>query len=287
MDPKSFLAQENRTGRILGAVGVLGLLVFLSAGFIPIGDAFRNADNSAETLAAVADVDSGKFFLSNLMQAIGLLLFAGPIVFMFLAANAREPRMRRVLVGLALAGPLFYAVSLMLRYTALDSASSQFLAPGSGFDPTSVDDADGVLQDQSTWNLSLGMQLAGVIAFAVSLVYTGLYAMRTGLMTRFWGTLVMALGASTVVIGPVPLFPVIIVFSLFALRAWPGGLPPAWEAGEAIPWTRPGEEPRRPVPAEGEEPARPEDFEGSAAELDPTRPGRRDNKRKRKRKQRG
>ena len=66
---------------------------------------------------------------------------------------------------------------------------------------------------------------------------------------------------------------------------WPGDMPPAWDAGEAIPWPQPGD---APPPAPSEEPASPEDFEGSATEVedDGERPGRRDNKRKRKRKAR-
>ena len=53
-------------------------------------------------------------------------------------------------------------------------------------------------------------------------------------------------------------------------------------------WPKHGEQPQT-AAAPGEEPAQPEDFEdvdGSATELTSERPGRRDNKKKRKRKQR-
>ena len=56
-----------------------------------------------------------------------------------------------------------------------------------------------------------------------------------------------------------------------------------------MPWPKPGEQPAPAPGDEGEELADPEDFEGTATEIEPAaeRPARRDNKRKRKRKQRG
>lgn len=82
-------------------------------------------------------------------------------------------------------------------------------------------------------SLETGIGLAGLLGFTIAVVYTALWAMRTGLLTRFWGALGLALGA------------VFVFFTLFTL-AWfiylglllvgwiPGGRPPAWEAGEAV-----------------------------------------------------
>ena len=79
------------------------------------------------------------------------------------------------------------------------------------------------------------------------MVYVPLQAQRTGLLTRFFATLGMALGVSSLFIVP--------ALSLLALMIWFGWLgftdprpgaaarPPAWDAGEAIPWPRPGEAP--------------------------------------------
>jgi hypothetical protein len=66
--------------------------------------------------------------------------------------------------------------------------------------------------------------------------------MRTGLLSRFWGSLGMVAGIAFV-LGP--LFLVTLVFfvylGLLILGLVPGGRPPAWEAGEAVPWPTPGE----------------------------------------------
>ncbi|HET8639676.1 MAG TPA: hypothetical protein VFL89_05440 [Solirubrobacterales bacterium] len=86
------------------------------------------------------------------------------------------------------------------------------------------------------------MGLAGGLALVVSLFYCGLWGMRTGLLTRFWGSLGMASGVAAL-IGLSPL--VLIWFfylGLLLIGKVPGGRPPAWAAGEAIPWPTPGEQ---------------------------------------------
>jgi hypothetical protein len=63
--------------------------------------------------------------------------------------------------------------------------------------------------------------------------------MRTGLLTRFWGSLGLALGAVFVFFTLFTLIWFIYLGLLFA--GWvPGGRPPAWAAGEAMPWPKGG-----------------------------------------------
>jgi hypothetical protein len=92
----------------------------------------------------------------------------------------------------------------------------------------------------------------GVLALVFGMIYTNLWCMRLGLLTRFWGALGMAFGLFLVI----PLFPPIpglvlwfAVTGLMLAGLWPRPLPPAWAAGEAIPWQRPGDD-LGPPPAE-------------------------------------
>jgi hypothetical protein len=85
----------------------------------------------------------------------------------------------------------------------------------------------------------------GVLALVFGMIYTNLWSMRTGLLSRFWGMLGIAFGLFLVI----PIFPPIpglvlwfAAISLMFLGFWPRPLPPAWGAGEAIPWPRPGED---------------------------------------------
>ena len=65
--------------------------------------------------------------------------------------------------------------------------------------------------------------------------------MRTGLLTRFWGSLGMALGVAALLLLVQFTMIWFIYFGLLLLGRLPGGRPPAWAAGEAIPWPTPGE----------------------------------------------
>lgn len=102
--------------------------------------------------------------------------------------------------------------------------------------------ADDLRAESSLSGLALGLLGSGAVGFLIGLFYTALNAMRVGLLTRFWGSLGMAVG----VILILPTLQ-IIAFAWFIylgllLAGWmPGGRPPAWAAGEAVPWMLPGE----------------------------------------------
>jgi hypothetical protein len=85
----------------------------------------------------------------------------------------------------------------------------------------------------------------GVLALVFGMIYTNLWSMRTGLVSRFWGALGMAFGLFLIlpVFPPVPgLVLWFAALGLMFLGLWPRPLPPAWAAGEAVPWQRPGDD---------------------------------------------
>ncbi len=146
-------------------------------------------------------------------------------------------------------------------------------------------EANKATSDNSTLQASQGLLLPAVLGLVVMMVYVPLQALRCGLVTRFLGSLGMALGASMILILPI---------AVLAMLAWtgfvgltfvgrvPGGRPPAWDAGKAIPWPRPGEQ----VIEEGDDA-----IEGDATEVDGDQTGDSGSKapppQKRKRKSRG
>ena len=104
------------------------------------------------------------------------------------------------------------------------------------------EEAENALSETSLAPVVSGFGLAGGLAFAVAFFYSSLWAMRTGLLTRFWGSLGMVSGIAFL-LGP--LFIVALVWLIYLafllIGLVPGGRPAAWEAGEAIPWPTPGE----------------------------------------------
>jgi hypothetical protein len=89
--------------------------------------------------------------------------------------------------------------------------------------------------------LATGFGLAGALGLVFSFIYTCLWAMRTGLLSRFWGSLGMAIGIATVINLIFFLWIWLAYLALLLLGKVPNGKPPAWERGEAVPWPTPGE----------------------------------------------
>ena len=123
--------------------------------------------------------------------------------------------------------------------------------------------AEDLVDDNGAVKAGGFLSLPGFLAFVVGMVYVPLWAMRTGLLTRFWGSLGMAIGVVVVIIPPAQLALMLwmAAIGLMLIGIWPGSRPPAWEAGVALPWPKPGEPPPTPPPASGDP------LEGSGREV--------------------
>ena len=79
----------------------------------------------------------------------------------------------------------------------------------------------------------------GKLALVFGLIYTSLWSMRVGLLTRFWGVAGMVAGIGLILLGALGFAVLVFWFAVIGLMFsgyWPRPLPPAWAAGEAIPW---------------------------------------------------
>ena len=98
-------------------------------------------------------------------------------------------------------GPLLFAIAMVLLYVAYDQTVSTFLdspqaaAGGDDFAKTT-------LNDSVAYQAFTSLRLASILTIAIIVVYTSLQAMRAGLLTRFVGTLGMAVGVISVLSAP-------------------------------------------------------------------------------------
>ena len=98
--------------------------------------------------------------------------------------------------------------------------------------------ANDLIDDSGLLQVGSLIRFVGLLALVFALIYIPLWAMRTGLLTRFWAVLGIALGVSLLLI-PVGIFGLVLWFAAVGLmlaRWWPAPLPPAWDEGIAIPW---------------------------------------------------
>ena len=170
---------------------------------------------------------------------------AVPLVYLFRAAQARTERVNRLFIGLVVLGPVVLAVQGMITWSAQTDVASQFVEQAQGVgDIYSL--AENLREESGGLSTAAGMLLPGMLSLIFALIYVPLWGTRTGLLTRFFGTLGMALGASLLFILQVALLGVLfwmVYFGLILLGRVPAGRPPAWDTGEAMPWLPAGEEP--------------------------------------------
>lgn len=215
--------------------------------------------------------------ISSILQAIGVGLLAAPLYYLFRSAKARSERMRGQLVGVVIAAPLFLAALAILSGLSTLHAASDFvsnevprlMAKGVALNSDHANEiAKETIDEAPLRSLAAGFGLGGQLGFLVAMVYTCLYGMRVGLLPRFWGSLGMALGAVSFIFFQFAML-WFVYLGLLLIGRIPGGKPPAWESGEAIPWPSPGEKAAADLAPEanGNAPIEPEDLE------DPTETG--------------
>lgn len=265
--------QRRRVPTALAAFGAIALLIASIVVAMPLGNG-----GPAEGLRDLYD-QSSRLTLVSVLQGLGFLLLVAPLAYLYRAALVRSERMRKQFLPLVMIAPIALAAASVLNGVAADEAATAFVDDppraslsakgaaddcrgelrddpgafrdefGSGGAAISTcadekvedDSAETAVDDNSTRRTAEFIQFAGLLALAFGLVYGCLHAMRVGLLTRFWGSLGMAIGAASIF----GLFQLGVIWFLYfglLLMGWvPGGRPPAWETGEAIPWPTPGE----------------------------------------------
>ena len=301
-------ARESRWAVPAGLASIAGVILLIVSR--PLG---VSGDGQAELLRE-ANAHAGQVVLSDLMQALGFLLLAVPMVYLFRAVAARSDRVRSQLLGLVVAAPLFLALSSGLSIGVTGEGADTFVAgkaeasltpaearqecaderkdegnghlvdeyePAKGETPLAAcekrkiedDEASEAIAESSLAPVSTGLSLAGAFGFVIALLYTGLWSMRTGLLSRFWGSLGMVAGIA-ILLGPLVLVTLVffVYFGMLCFGIVPGGKPPAWGAAEAIPWPTPGDRAAAELEPEGgwdeDDAPEPPAEEGSATPSD-------------------
>jgi F0F1-type ATP synthase membrane subunit c/vacuolar-type H+-ATPase subunit K len=310
---QELLAFQGRWLRRAGLAGLVGaFIVAASVVLQQVGLNVPSGKSDADQLV-FEHAHSSRLIYSSILQALGLMAFVVPLLFLFRSASGRAARMRGAFAGLIVLGPLAFGLGLALSSVGSTKAADKFhtqepavvqharqqaeqaqgapaknkvqgagttagpktqatttattttastgsttinlngtttivatpVTPGQAGSNARENLADHI--NKHTTLLIVGglISTIGLLSLVFGMIYTNLWAMRTGLLSRFWGALGMAFGLFLVI----PLFPPIpglvlwfAAIGLMFLGLWPRPLPPAWEAGEAVPWQRRGDD---------------------------------------------
>jgi hypothetical protein len=284
MNRDQILARESHWARLAGFAAIAVVPLYIgSIALDPQGGSVPLSGLDTERFVAI-DAHTGALLLSAVVRSLAFALMVPPLLYLFKAAQARNPRVSTPMLGFVFIGPVLLAVQGLISWAAQASVASDFVDKlGPGGDIYTL--LDHLINDSTVFDVAANLLFPAILGLIVAMVYVPLQAMRVGLLSRFFATLGMALGASTLFIVP--------SLSLLALALWfgwlgflilgrtPQGRPPAWETGEAMPWPKPGERPAEPKGATV--------VEGDATEV-PEQPrdhsARRERAKKRKRKRR-
>lgn len=227
----------------------VAVALFIAAALVQSSAELTADASQALRLSEFAE-DESTFLASTVLQAIAVALLAAPLLYLFRAAQRRNPAVRNALIGILVAGPLFFAAGSIVQTIGYSQVASDFELAKSECSKETGDEQDDCVRDviraDTMVSTGGGLSLAGSLGLLAGMVYTALQAMRTGLLTRFMGSLGMALGVGVLLLGPLGP-PAVILYALtlglLFIDRWPGGRPPAWDEARAIPWPKPGEAP--------------------------------------------
>jgi hypothetical protein len=287
VNPSAVVEREARWAPYAAAAGVVAVITTFISYFIN-GSVQSQAVGTLPELWRQIDANLGLFRLAGLLGALGMFGMGLILVFLFRAAQARTPSMAGGLFGLAVGGPILYGIQILLYALSRAQIAGDYVSQSAGIGD--IYTLSGNVGDDNTLGaLSAYFGFAGAIAFTVIVIYTALWATRTGLLPRFTGTLGMALAASSLLFSFIAIPALSVWFGYVAamfINRVPKGRPPAWDAGEAMAPTRPGD----PAPATAG-PAPNGVIEGDATEIPGVGEGnsnaaRRERAKKRKRKRR-
>jgi F0F1-type ATP synthase membrane subunit c/vacuolar-type H+-ATPase subunit K len=179
---------------------------------------------------------SARIIASSLVSAIGIALISLVLLYLYSAVKARRPELPNIVRPLAIAGPILVALAGVVTAIVFSINSHHYI---NGVSRTRQA-ADHVFSSSGAV-IAQVVGLLGALSLGFAFIMLGLNAMRVGLLTRFLGILAIISG----VLFVIPIFgaglPVVQAFWLVALAFVlsgrnPTGLPPAWAAGEAVPW---------------------------------------------------
>ncbi|MTD45907.1 hypothetical protein GKE82_16830 [Conexibacter sp. W3-3-2] len=239
--PPVDVARETRLGRIFGGAAILSVLLTL-ASLLVQGSSIprREGNQEPNDRTQLFDVGGGGdgLLVSQYLRALSVLLIIAVAWFLYDAIRGRNPSFS---VWVPRAGTLAFAataVVLILGFYEVRDVADEFLGSG----PRSLERAESLLdeaRDGTLGTINLVTVLAGLVS-GIWLSITSLEAGRVGLLTRFLSVFGIGAGLATAIpglgIGPYLMLGWLGSVGAIAVGYWPGGRPPAWEAGRAMSW---------------------------------------------------
>jgi hypothetical protein len=232
-----------------GLLTVMGSVLFTvisnggpteDSGFIGISDALRARIAGQEPEGPsllVRQIDhwgdnAALLGVSTVLNALAVVCIALTVLFLYRATYARSTQVGRLPYYAALAGLILVPLGRSVKEFG-------WWIGAAGFEDEAVRTAATARDVLAVPTYTVGslVETLGSFALALAIILVALNAMRTGLLTRFFGVLGILTGVLTVFQVDQP--GIVRAFWLIGVGLLIGGrlsVPPAWQTGRAEPW---------------------------------------------------
>jgi len=129
MEGQQIVERERRWAVPAALAAGLPLVLYVISVFV---EQSANIDSGGTTVEELRSLQggSGTVLLAAVIRAIGFLAIPIPMLYLFRAAQARNPRVHPAMVGFVFIGPILLAAQGIVAWAAQDRISSDFAAMG-------------------------------------------------------------------------------------------------------------------------------------------------------------
>jgi hypothetical protein len=233
------LEAERRAGRI--AALAAAAVIALTLGAVPVAATgppiTAPAGSDKALLLGVAVAGTGQL-VAMWMRVGSVLLLAVLARYLYRVTSARKPAHARAIPILGLAAFTIVAASTAVGFFEVRDVAAEFVATG----PRTAARAHALLTAQRHGAPLLAADIGhwvGAVAFGLWVSLASHEATSVGMLTRFLGIFGIAAGLTAVLgiaVAPALFVGWLASVGILAAGYWPGGRPPAWDLGRAVPW---------------------------------------------------
>lgn len=225
---------ESRVRLRYGVIAFIAALLIVASQLVSLAGEHASVSEMTVNLLVV-NQNRTNVVLSAALNMVGVIGVGVTLFWLYSAARARRPEASPLALYLIAFGSALASVLTLIVAIVYVHKAHEFVATGNQTFP----EANKLLS--GSFLIVEYLSELGLLLLAFSVVWVSLGALRCGLVTR-------AIGYIGVLAGALFLFPIfgslgtliqavwLAALALTIGKRWPSGDPPAWKAGEAIPW---------------------------------------------------
>ncbi len=126
MGAQRIIERERRWAAPAAAAAVLTFVLYVASFILDRSAGLYSGASDAQQLISLHD-HSGTILVASIVRAAAFLLLPVPILYLFRAAQARNPGVRAAMVGFIFIGPILFAAQGVIQAVGAKEAAADFV----------------------------------------------------------------------------------------------------------------------------------------------------------------